>query len=628
MNTPIDNQDTDITACIEAARGPVRDAKAFALLVDQHQAMIYGLIHATCGDWSEAQDLTQEVFLKAWEKLATLREPERFAPWLRQIARTVTLDSIRRRIPLAEAVDDVAVDDAPERDLSFEQTARAVNAAIGRLSTPQRSAIVLFHLRGLSYAEIAGALDEPIGTIRSHLNRGRRKLEELLRGRDLVAPLEELAMTTQLPADFTDQVVRFVNAAGAVWNWQPNPEEEGQTFGSPGEPNTADSLLKGEPRLAEADIYAASVVADVATITRLLQQDPSLARKPGGPRDWPPLLYLCYSQYLREHDDLGPQAVEAADVLLHAGADASAKFQFDKWGNNGTCLYGAARVLGNLPLTERIIAAGQDWDIEAHLYHAPSARDVDFMDAMAAGGMPTDRLSYLLRRMLDFENHAMVVWFLDHGADPDDRHPSSGTEETNLHWAIKRGRRPETVAAIIEAGGDVNARMSTTASIWPTIPGETALDLATRFHDQAVMTLLADHGANPATLDDAGQFIAACAAGDAEAAAALGKALGGVAALAAHDKEAITHVAQRGNAVGVETMLANGFSARQTGWSEFSALTHAAWMGHAAVVELLLDHGAEADRERALGVTRWAFDSDYINPEGDYDRTFRLLQTA
>ena len=628
MNTPIDKNDTDLAALIEAARGPIRDASAFAHLVDQHQAMIYGLIHASLGDWSEAQDLTQEVFLKAWEKLTTLREPERFAPWLRQIARTVTLDSIRRRTPIAEARDDVAAEDEPERDVSLEQTAQAINGAIAGLSPPQRSAIVLFHLRGLNYAEIAGALDEPIGTIRSHLSRGRRKLKEALRGRDLVAPLEELAMTTELPADFTDQVVRFITAAGAVWNWQPNPAEEGQTFGSPGEPNTADSLLKGEPRLAEADIYAAAVVADVATITRLLEADPGLAVRPGGPRNWPPLLYLCFSQYLREHEDLAARAVDAADALLRAGADASAKFQFDKWGNNGTCLYGAARVLGNLPLTERLIEAGQDWDVEAHLYHAPSARDVAFMDAMAAGGMPTDRLSYLLRRMLDFENHAMVVWFLGHGADPNDRYPSSGTEETNLHWAIKRGRRADTVEAIIRAGGDVNAKMSATASIWPTIPGETPLGLATRFHDKAVMDLLESHGAEPVSLDQAGAFIAACAAGDTKRAATLGENLGGVDALAPHDKEAITHVAQRGNVRGVELMLKSGFSARQSGWSEFSALTHAAWMGHAGVVELLLDHGADADRETSLSVARWAYDGDYINPEGDYERTFRLLQTA
>ena len=585
------------------------------------------MIHATCGDWSEAQDLTQEVFLRAWEKLSTLREPARFAPWLKQIARSITNDALRRRRPVDEPVE-TAGPDGPDSDLDAARSANTISTAIAKLSLAQRSVIVLYHLRGLGYQEIAAALDEPIGTIKSHLVRGRRKLRQHLAESDLAAPFKELAMQTELPADFTDQVVRFVTAAGAVWNWQPDPREEGQTFGSPGEREIADQLLRAEPRLAHADIYAAAVVADVETIRRLVTADPLLANRPGGPRNWPPLLYLCFSQYLREHDDLRDQAVAAADVLLGAGADAGAKFQFDKWGNNGTCLYGAARVLLNLPLTQRLLDADLTWDIEAHLYHAPSRRDVPFMDAMAERGMPTDRLSYLLRRMLDFENHTMVDWFLDHGADPNDRHPSSGTAETNLHWAVKRGRRPTTVARIIAAGADVRAEMSAPASIWPTIPGSTAHALAKRFHDVETMALLETAGAIDAPLDPVGEFIAACAAGDGTTATRLSAALGGIEKLSADDQEAITHVAQRGNAVGVETMIAHGFSARQTGWSGFTNLTHAAWMGHADVVELLFDHGAEPDRDAALGVTRWAFDEGYANPEGDYDRTFRLLQTA
>ena len=126
VNTPNDITKADVETLVEAARGPIRNTVAYAALVDRHRAMVYGLIHASCGDWSEAQDLTQEVFIKAWEKLTSLREPARFAPWLRQIARSVTLDAIRRRRhPAATDDEEIESDETPEGVHEMDETARA-----------------------------------------------------------------------------------------------------------------------------------------------------------------------------------------------------------------------------------------------------------------------------------------------------------------------------------------------------------------------------------------------------------------------------------------------------------------------------------------------------------------------
>lgn len=436
-------------------------------------------------------------------------------------------------------------------------------------------------------------------------------------------------MNTQLPADFAARVVRYIEASGAAWSWRPDFHDEGQTFGPPGRPDESRALIAEEPRLAGADIYAAAVVGDADAVRRLLEREPALANRAGGPRNWPPLLYLCFSQFLLDNPQRAAGAVDTARVLLAAGADANAFFSFDKWGNNGTCLYGAARVLRNLPLTEVLLEAGMKWDLIAYLYHAPTARDLPFLDRMLAHGAPTDGFSYLLRRMLDFENHATVAWFLAHGADPDDAHPTSGARETNLHWAILRGRRPETVALLIEAGANVNAELARDATAWPPLRGRTSLALALRVGDAEVARQLRAAGAAEVTLDVAGQFVSACAHAEPVLARECLAALpGGFTTLDANDQQAITHVAQRGNTTGVRTMLEFGFNARARGWSNFSALAQASWMGHASTVELLLQRGARDDSERALSLTRWAFDAGYVNADGDYTAVMRMLQSA
>jgi len=182
---------------------------------------------------------------------------------------------------------------------------------------------------------------------------------------------------------------------------------------------------------------------------------------------------------------------------------------------------------------------------------------------------------------------------------------------------------------LLDAGANVNAELATGATTWPSLRGRTPLALALRVGDVDVVRLLRAAGAGEVTLDAAGQFVSACAhAEHALARECLAALPGGFAALDASDLQAITHVAQRGNSAGVRTMLDFGFDARARGWSNFTALAQAAWMGHASTVELLLQRGARADGERALSLTRWAFDAGYVNAYGDYAAVMRMLQAA
>ena len=186
-----DSQQLDQELVRRVQRG---DMTAFDLLVRKYQHRIAALIGRYVSDWSECQDIAQETFMRAYRALGNFRGDAQFYTWLHRIAVNTAKNHLvasNRRPP----TDDIEVSDAeqfdsgirlrdndtPERELMREQMERTVMRAVEALPEELRMAITLREVDGLSYEEIAGRMDCPIGTVRSRIFRAREAIDAQLR---------------------------------------------------------------------------------------------------------------------------------------------------------------------------------------------------------------------------------------------------------------------------------------------------------------------------------------------------------------------------------------------------------------------------------------------------------------
>jgi len=211
------NDKRDDGELVRRARGGDRDA--FTALVGRYRDMVYGAAFCYLGNAEDAQDAAQEAFITAYGRLGQLREPEKFAPWLRRLTRNVCTDSRRRRkvcvLPLAGAWDEACQAQATPDDAEGVLTRLAVREALGCLSEPMRLTVTLCYGGGYSHAEVARFLDIPVNTVRSRLGHAKRRLREEMR-----EMVEEEINEGRPDAEWTRRVVdealrRGEEAAGA-----------------------------------------------------------------------------------------------------------------------------------------------------------------------------------------------------------------------------------------------------------------------------------------------------------------------------------------------------------------------------------------------------------------------------
>ena len=170
------------------------DKRAFDLLVTKYQHKIASVISRYIHDWSECQDVAQETFIRAYRALGNFRGDSQFYTWLYKIAINTAknyLVALGRRPPQGDidAADAVQYDggtrlrdtDTPEHELLRQEIERTVTATVEELPDELRTAITLREVDGLSYEEIAAAMDCPIGTVRSRIFRARDAIDQKIR---------------------------------------------------------------------------------------------------------------------------------------------------------------------------------------------------------------------------------------------------------------------------------------------------------------------------------------------------------------------------------------------------------------------------------------------------------------
>jgi len=174
--------ENDAELVARARRG---DEAAFEQLVLRHQRYAFNLAYRVIGNYAEAEDVTQEAFVRAWRGLPGFRGQARFATWLYRIVYNLCLNRLprlRQELLQAEPLEEAVVNPAPAPPDVFEVQERLafLHDELNRLPAKYRLVLTLRYLQDLSYAEIAAALDVPMGTVKTHLHRARRLLTERL----------------------------------------------------------------------------------------------------------------------------------------------------------------------------------------------------------------------------------------------------------------------------------------------------------------------------------------------------------------------------------------------------------------------------------------------------------------
>ena len=381
----------------------------------------------------------------------------------------------------------------------------------------------------------------------------------------------------ELTLEFDAAVVQFLEAA---------TDERG---------DRAERLLELHPGIASANLYTALVLGDDERVAARLDQDPSLATKPGGPRGWEPIHYVCYSVVTHDAPERVAGLVAIARRLIAQGADPNTRFPWLHHNVRRPVLWGASRVVRALPLVQALLDAGANPNDGVTLPLAASAGDLPVLEALHAHGAVVDQAwatdgATSLYAILNWSHTPDgAVWLLEHGADPNARFAENG--ETPLH-AVARAWDVPLAEAMVAHGADIAPRRA---------DGRTPYAVAELNGNRALADWLLAQGAAP-ELSPVDRIVAACSRGDRAAVDALLAADPGLPNQLTEDHYIAFHqAAERGDVKALDAMLACGFdSNRPDAGIGKTALHSAAMAGWPDAVRVLLAHGASVtvrDRE-------------------------------
>lgn len=157
------------------------DQAAFGELVHRHQSAVrHFLRHLAGGDAAQADDLAQDTFVQAWRGLATFRGGSSFGTWLLGIAHNHWRNARRKPRPVAVEPAHLAELEPTPSSAPLSDLRQDLARALRTLDPDEQAVLHLCYQQGLSRSEIAGVLQWPLGTVKTHLNRGKDKLRPLL----------------------------------------------------------------------------------------------------------------------------------------------------------------------------------------------------------------------------------------------------------------------------------------------------------------------------------------------------------------------------------------------------------------------------------------------------------------
>lgn len=170
------SKQAELTAIKQVLGG---DHDAYRVLVERYHKGLINHLYSVVGEREVAEDLAQEAFIKAFDKLDSYDSRYAFSTWLYKIATNKAYSHLRKRkhLPLYDAEQHQSDEDVSEKVERREQQ-RKVRASVQRLSNHYRAVVSLYYWQGLSYEEVALAVDAPVGTVKTWLHRAKNELRE------------------------------------------------------------------------------------------------------------------------------------------------------------------------------------------------------------------------------------------------------------------------------------------------------------------------------------------------------------------------------------------------------------------------------------------------------------------
>lgn len=173
-----------VRECLEGRQG------AWETLMNTYAKRVFNMAYQFCGNREEAEDLTQDIFLKLHHSLSKFDFQKNFTAWLLTLSKNYLIDEYRRtkwertqRDEFDERVLAQSTLSGPEDNLARKETQALIWEGLNHLSSEMRMAVILRDLQGRSYEEMAEILDLPLGTVKSRVNRARLALAEVLKDR-------------------------------------------------------------------------------------------------------------------------------------------------------------------------------------------------------------------------------------------------------------------------------------------------------------------------------------------------------------------------------------------------------------------------------------------------------------
>jgi ankyrin repeat protein len=386
----------------------------------------------------------------------------------------------------------------------------------------------------------------------------------------------------------------------------------------------AERLLALHPRIATATLQTNLILGDVASVEARLRDHAHLAKEPGGPQNWEPLLYVCHTCMHRNEPSRKDGLVAIARRLLALGANPNAEYHWN-WHPElpRTVLWGSVCVIEHLPLAEALLEGGANPTDGVTAHISGGGGNIAALELLnrygfdvngIPGGVPP-----LVHMMLWADNPAGPTWLIENGADPN---LSWGDEGGPIHVAARRWDVP-MVERLVRHGADVSRRRP---------DGATPHTIAALQGNADVAAWLLAHGATD-ELSPLDRFIAACARGDRAAADAM---LAGHPSLRSELRPEhhlmLQRPAESGNAAVLETMLACGFMTEARDKDNVTPLHRAAMGGHVDAVRVLLKYGADVNARDGMFAASplvWAVEGrTHARPGSDHVGVARLLIAA
>lgn len=174
---------TDRDLIVRARRG---DGNAFGELVTRYQTNVFNVCYRILHERGEAEDLAQETFLRAYNRLDQFDLEREFGPWVRRVAANLCLNHLELQKPQSPLDEERDADESqrPEKQVEVKERSEQIRGALASLPARYRVVVELRHFQDMSYDEIAAELNIPLSDVKSHLFRARKLLAETLHAPD------------------------------------------------------------------------------------------------------------------------------------------------------------------------------------------------------------------------------------------------------------------------------------------------------------------------------------------------------------------------------------------------------------------------------------------------------------